>query len=473
VPPTRSAPLPLPFLLVLVLLAIAAPAAALDDETTATPTPSADAQPSVTGGAADQHRAQEESSLEETAAPDERDSHAFNVRIYWERGLNYRFRQRVRLGGVVTESTFFEENATLNGRIGLKLGVDVAGYLPRGSVPHLGTRFDLRRALVYTTGEFRFLVPILFKVDLGGVGDELYVSDVYLWAQDVPYVGTIKFGQFDAPMSLEDLTGSTNETFMEYGSPVEAFAPGLKIGLQIADHTSDGRATWAVGYFTDGQQVDVGDASVSVARVTGRATWLAVQPRTAADTLIHLGISGSYVLSSRDRIRYKSRPESYLAQDLVDTGDLDTNDAFPLGIEFAAKRGPVTLQFEYMASKLDTRDFGNAYLDGAYGSVSWFLTGEQRPYNASVAEMGALVPRQDFSPFAHTWGAWEIAGRTSWLDLSDGQIRGGRMVIFTAGINWYWNRYIRILFNANLAHTYDGPNNGELGILQSRFQLAF
>ena len=266
-PPTRSAPLPLPLRLVLVLLAIGAPAAAIDDETTAaTPTPSADARPSVTGGAVEKHRAQEESSLEETAAPDERDSHAFDVRIYWERGLNYRFRQRVRLGGVVTESTFFEEDATLNGRIGLKLGVDVAGYLPRGSVPHLGTRFDLRRALFYTTGEFNFLVPILFKVDLGGVGDELYVSDVYLWAQDVPYVGTIKFGQFDAPMSLEALTGSTNETFMEYGSPVEAFAPGLKIGLQIADHARDGRATWAVGYFTDGQEVDVGDASVSVAR---------------------------------------------------------------------------------------------------------------------------------------------------------------------------------------------------------------
>ena len=71
------------------------------------------------------------------------------------------------------------------------------------------------------------------------------------------------------------------------------------------------------------------------------------------------------------------------------------------------------------------------------------------------------------------WGAWEIAARTSWLDLSDGQIRGGRMVIFTGGVNWYWNRYIRILFNASLAHTYDGPNDGELGILQSRFQLAF
>jgi phosphate-selective porin OprO/OprP len=470
VPPTRSAPLPVPFRLVLVLLAIGAPAAAIDDETTATPTPTAEAQPSVTGGAVEEHRAQEASEPGATAAPE---SHLFDLRIYWERGLNYRFRQRVRLGGVVTESTFFEKDATLNGRIGLKLGVDVAGYLPRGSVPHLGTRFDLRRALFYTTGEFNFLVPILFKVDLGGVGDQLYVSDVYLWAQGVPYVGTIKIGQFDAPMSLEALTGSTYETFMEYGSPVEAFAPGLKIGLQIADHSANGRATWAFGYFTDGQDVDVGDASASVARLTGRATWLAVRPRTAADTLIHLGVSGSYVLSSRDRIRYESRPESFLAQDLVDTGDLDTNDAFPFGLEFAAKRGPVTLQVEYMASTLDTRDFGSAYLDGAYGSASWFLTGEQRPYDASVAKMGALVPRQDFDPFAHTWGAWEIATRTSWLDLTDGQIRGGRMVIFAAGVNWYWNRYIRILFNANFAHTYDGRYSGELGILQSRFQLAF
>ena len=124
-----------------------------------------------------------------------------------------------------------------------------------------------------------------------------------------------------------------------------------------------------------------------------------------------------------------------------------------------------------MASKLDTRDFGNAYLDGAYGSVSWFLTGEQRPYDASVAEMGALVPRQDFDPL-RTPGAWEIGAYLVARSQRRPDPRG-RMVIFTAGVNWYWNRYIRILFNANLAHTYDGPNNGELGILQSRFQLAF
>ena len=419
--------------------------------------------------AADEHRAQPPESPPPEATPGERRS--FELNVYWEKGLNYTVRQRVRIGP--EESVLFDEDATLTGRIGLKLGLDVAGYLEDGSLPELGTRTEVRRALFYTTGEFRFLIPILFKFDFGGVADEFYFSDFYLWLRDVPYVGTIKLGQFDAPMSLEALTGSTYETFMEYGAPVEAFAPGLKVGLQIADDAFDRRATWAFGVFTDGQQVDVGDASDSVARLSWRTTWLPVVPQAAGETLIHLGASGSYVLSSGDRIRYESRPESFLAPELVDTGDLDTDNAFPFGLELAAKRGPVTLQFEYLSSLIDAGDLGVAYLDGMYGSVSWFLTGEQRPYDRTVARMGPLVPAHDLDPWQGRWGAWEVAARASWLDLTDGQIRGGRMVIFTGGLNWYWNRYIRILFNAQLAHVYNGPFEGHLGILQSRFQLAF
>ena len=437
--------------------------------------PPLSAQPTPTPvSVEDEHRAQSPSSpvAEAEAEPSsEEERRNFELRIYWERGLNYAVLQRLRLAG--ENVVLFDQDATLTGRIGLKLGVDVAGFFEDGSLPPLGTRFDLRRALFYTTGEFRFIIPILFKIDLGGVGDELYWSDLYVWFRDVPYAGTVKVGQYDAPMSLEALTGSTYETFMEYGAPVEAFAPGLKVGVQVSDHRQDQRATWAFGVFTDGQTPDVGDASDSVARLTGRVTWLPIVPRVDGDTLVHLGASASYVLSSGDRIRYDSRPESYLAPDLVDTSDLDTNNAYPFGLEFAAKRGPATVQIEYLASALDAGDLGSAYLDGIYGSASWFLTGEQRPYDRTVARMGPLVPHHDLNPWLGHWGAWEIAGRTSWLDLSDGEIRGGRMVIFTAGLNWYWNRYVRILFNANLAHAYDGPDEGHLGILQSRFQLAF
>jgi phosphate-selective porin OprO/OprP len=76
-------------------------------------------------------------------------------------------------------------------------------------------------------------------------------------------------------------------------------------------------------------------------------------------------------------------------------------------------------------------------------------------------------------PQERHWGAWELAARASWLDLGDGHIHGGRMVILTGGVNWYWNRYIRILFDASFVRTDEGPNDGEMGIFQTRFQLAF
>ena len=439
------------------------------DELDATPAAPSEASPPQSGDEALEHRAQPESPP--TEPEDTSEESRSDLHLYWKHGVNYGAVRRVHLGG--EEGSALEGALGLNGRIGIKLGVDVAGYLEHGSLPDLGTRFDLRRAFVYTTGEFHLLFPILFRFDLGGIGDSLYFSDFYLWLQDLPYVGTLKLGQFDAPMSLETLTGSTHETFLEYASPVEAFSPGLKVGAQISDHARNGRATWAFGYFTDGQKVDVGDTSTTVVRLTGRATWLALQPQTADDTLVHLGVSASYVLSPNERIRYSSRPESFLAPKLIDTGNLDNSNAFPFGFELAFKRGPLTIQAEYLASAVTAGSLGHAYFDGAYGSASWFLTGEHRTYDASTGKMGALIPAQDVAPRAGHWGAWEIAARSSWLDLTDGQVRGGSMMIFTGGINWYWNRYVRILFDASFAHLYDGANDGNMAVLQSRFQLVF
>ena len=142
-------------------------------------------------------------------------------------------------------------------------------------------------------------------------------------------------------------------------------------------------------------------------------------------------------------------------------------------LELAVKRGPFTFQAEYMASAVDAGSPGDAYLDGAYGSASWFLTGEQRDYDTSTGKIGALMPTHDFSLHDSHWGAWEVAARGSWVDLTDGQVHGGSMMIFTAGLNWYWNRYIRILFDTSFAHLYDGANDGDMAILQSRLQLVF
>ena len=268
------------------LLAIGTSPVGADELPEATPTPVGEAPLAETGADLEEHRAEPES----TEAEPQEANQSPGFHLYWKRGLNYGALRPVRLGD---QETGLEGFLGLNGRIGLRLGVDTAGYLENGSLPELGTQFNLRRAFIYTAGEFHLLLPILFKIDVGGIGESPYLSDMYLWLRDVPYVGTVKLGQFDAPMSLETLTGSTNPTFMEYASPVEAFSAGLKVGAQISDHSANERATWAFGYFTDGQKVDVGDTSITVVRLTGRATWLALQPKAPDDTLVHLGASAN------------------------------------------------------------------------------------------------------------------------------------------------------------------------------------
>ncbi len=187
---TTTKPVPcLAGAVVVLVLAGAASSFAADELPSEKPTPVGEATPTITPASVlEEHRAQAQA----TPAAPASERGTFDMHVYWERGLNYTVLQRVRLG--TEDVSLFDQNATLTGRIGLKLGVDTAGYLEHGSLPDLGTRFNVRRVLFYTTGEFRFLVPFLFKFDLGGVGDSLYFSDFYLWARDVPYVGTVKLG---------------------------------------------------------------------------------------------------------------------------------------------------------------------------------------------------------------------------------------------------------------------------------------
>ena len=66
-----------------------------------------------------------------------------------------------------------------------------------------------------------------------------------------------------------------------------------------------------------------------------------------------------------------------------------------------------------------------------------------------------------------------MAVRLSYLDLNSGPVVVGRMAIGMAGLNWYWNRYLRWQLNAGYANVIDGPSPGNLYILQARLQTVF
>ena len=71
-------------------------------------------------------------------------------------------------------------------------------------------------------------------------------------------------------------------------------------------------------------------------------------------------------------------------------------------------------------------------------------------------------------------GAWELGARYSSLDLVDGPVHGGRMHLFTAGVNWYLTRHLRIDGNYILGDVLARPgNDGIAHIFQGRLQVAY
>jgi phosphate-selective porin OprO/OprP len=394
-------------------------------------------------------------------------------RIMWADGLRYELRQLVPFGPELRPLRA-EGRSLVEGRVGFKLQVDAATYDARPGLPDVDDAAEVRRARLFTEGTLFLLGPIDYKVEFGVANESVFLNDFYLGLHDLPVVGTLKVGQMKPPFGLDRLTSSLDTAFMERASPVDAFAPGYLAGALAQNHFLDDRLTGAVGWFSSGTGDDTGDASDGLSRFVGRITWLPYHDESSgARRLVHLGLSGSYVFSPSESIRYRSRPESHLAPYLVDTDEIDAHAAGLLGVEAAVVHGPVSLQGEGIVALVDPRSGPPLAFWGFVLSGSWFLTGESRSYNRPTGVLSQVVPREPFSFQQWRPGAWELKVRWSYTDLDDGSVTGGRMGILGTGVNWYLDSHWRMTVEY-LYTRADGPSgDGALHILQSRLQLRF
>jgi len=358
-------------------------------------------------------------------------------------------------------------------RLGLRISVDAAAFVTGGDLADIPNAIALRRGFFKLDGQLNLWKGMPFRVEIGFVNLEFSLQKAYATIPGLPYVGDLTFGQFDTPVSLEVSTDSFSRAFMEMGLPVTAFAPNYKAGIQLANRTRDLDATWALGWFADGTPDDVGEDSQSFTRLIGRVTWLPVYGAEPDAWLVHLGMSINYVLSSSAAIRFKTRPESYLAPVLLDTGDIDSRDALGLGTEFAAVRGPLSVQSEFLGSHVFEASAGSLNFYGAYGYASWVCTGETRPYDRMKGAFTRVVPGRDLSWSTGGVGAWELAVRISYLDLNDGPIHGGTDTAVSSGVNWYWNRWFRMQANYNFENLGGRPDRGPLNIFQMCWDLSW
>ncbi|HME70292.1 MAG TPA: porin [Myxococcota bacterium] len=392
-------------------------------------------------------------------------------RIYWDDGLRFRIGRKPPVPEDGLTESVGEERFWITGKVNVGLQVDSDNYVTSDGLEHVESGWEVRRFKLGVAGEIHALGSPLYAMNFELAGTKPQWADTYLLWQGLPWIGSLKVGNFDPPFSLEALISSRDVTFMEQASPVAAFAPGRRIGVAIGTPVWDESVTWSVGLFTAVQTQDVGDTTRDAGRIAGRVTWL-VSRDAAARRWVHLGLSVTAV-ASQDSLEYRSRPESHLAPYLVDTGTLRAGEAELVDLEAAWVEGPFSLQSEVLHSFVDQPGASPLNFGGAYVNASWFLTDECRPYDATRGIFGPVTPRQAFSLRGPGWGAFEFGTRLSYLDLTSQSVHGGVIHGVTGDLTWYLNRHWKTKFEYGFEAIRSGASNGNLQFFQLRFQVDY
>lgn len=342
-----------------------------------------------------------------------------------------------------------------------QIAADVAVFDNKTGANDFNSGTQLRRARLGIDGTIASDWLYRLEIDVGNasrddnVSGEVDVKDAYVqWKGIENTVFTI--GQHKTPNTLEQAIASTDTLFVESPLFVEAFTNRITAGgdykAGVSAKYSAVNWTATVGVFGENFAINGGGNSGGTATPVykdegwgpaARFTWA---PINGVDETLHLGVSG-YWRDTGGRtsgVRFRTGPEiSVDSTRLVDTGNITANNYQFVGAELAGQYGPVYLQSEYGVTEVDRVAGSSVSFDGGYVQASWVLTGESREYKDG--SFARIKPKKPFSLAKGGWGAWEVAGRYSTLDLNDGNIRGGKEDNYSLGLNWYPNPYLRLL----------------------------
>lgn len=299
----------------------------------------------------------------------------------------------------------------------------------------------------------------------------------------------LAFGYIDAPQSLEFWSGYVNDTFMEYAIPVFAFEPPRGIGLYIdgiaakdmlsyqaavyvPDIREDSRVTSSTRHSAQGDSSDE----------WGYAGRVVVRPPLDLGNVFALGASARYEgVASDENINALVGIPGLLGDVSATRGNVLVNSVNPAagdlkgitvyGLESALLWGSFTGQAEYMKTFWDGRA-GASSLSfwGWYAQAAYLLTGEKRAYDDYSGTVGSV------ESIDHNYGAWEMAARFGYVDLSDNPSNGsftdtdnkrGKLRDITVGLNWYVNANIK--FQANYVYSHADYNT----TLSDKYVKAF
>ena len=422
-------------------------------------------------------------------------------------------------------------SAAINGRMQVDSQVNVNnGVAPglfqasSGSPETTGKLADgvgIRRARLGVEGTFFKDYDYKFEYDFtrgnGTIGAG--VTDAFLrWNFDKAF--SFKVGSFKEPFSLEEATSNRFLTFIERNMIVNTFIDNpntYKVG--IGANYSQERYQIATSFQTEPVGANPSGSTSSASSVntnggsnrnngSGDTGWeangrVSGMPWMESKTkFLHVGASGSYVNVNNNfgrNITNPNNPTNTLASggfsfasflnnnvdrsNVLNTGNLTKADGSQIidhftrfGAEAALVYGPWSAQGEYIQTNISGHGYNGNTLDGYYGYVSYFLTGESRAYKNKTGAWDRLKPSRNFD-MNGGWGAWELAAGYDYIDLNADVIKGGRASTAKFGLNWYPNSHFRVM--SNFVHVLDlntgvrGFNKADLDMFEMRAQVDF
>ena len=407
---------------------------------------------------------------------------------------------------------------------------------PQASRERIGNALDgvsFRRTRLQAFGKLTEFTNYSIMMDFAQAGRPSFM-DVWGEQEQIPFFGTIRIGQFRQPGTMESWTSIRHFEFLERSVAFQAVEPFRRVGIMAYAMAEDERTQWAYSIyatgltFWNGQETvystigenrngaQIGDNG-GVAFASRITHLLYDDPRAENRSLLHVGggyrygtTGGSPDTEGAFAKTYRSAiiPEFYVGDPtglgfagagtplVADTGRILANDFNDFHLELAGGSGPAHFQTEAMLTTVG--QFGGPAImqPAAYFQCGYMLTGEAIGYLNQVGAFDyTVVP---FTPFFGSgrhgrirgWGAWEVAARWSYVDLSGVNVRPENQLSNTAGpppspnaatvnqttvgVNWYWNRFAKVQFNwIRSMPDYIGYGAAPFDIYGTRFQVEF
>jgi len=327
---------------------------------------------------------------------------------------------------------------------------------------------DLRAARYVFTTQIKFRKPWLIFIagdfnEHREAGDRVFDGiDRYLM---IPLWGDTKvsIGKQKESFVYEMVGDAANLPQQE--RILSPFFISRNVGIKFNGTAANKNMTWSAGWFNDWFNKDL-SFDESGNEFTGRVTGLPMISQDGS-TYLHLGGSARYIGATQGKLRFRGRPESNVADNYVNTGDIVSDSASEIAFEGLYNSGAFSILAEVVPGVwVDSPEDEGPHFWGYYFTGSWVLTGENRPYDRNVGYARRIIPKGRI-------GAWEAVARYSYLDLTDQAVDGGILNKWYFGLNWWASRQWKFGVGYGLADLDKSGVTGRTHSLQLRAQWVY